>query len=183
MSFEEMCVGLNLMNLSIFLEGFRRSVELFDFLERQGAPEYREIAAKEGALNIYHFGCALRAINTVLSTHNLFGGKIDLDLSRRAGAQFRTDFRNNKNVRHAIAHAGEILESPEKVAKHPVFGAGFSGLVTSIVQNKTYSIAFEGKMFTINLDMATVSKLEAVMLMTQAAFSNTSAPNAPPAGN
>ena len=57
------CVYINYFNMSQFLERFRRSVKLFEFPERGGAPpsvgvfggefiQYRIIAARDGALNL-----------------------------------------------------------------------------------------------------------------------------------
>src|SRR4051812_12686370 len=71
------CIAVNRLNLSRFFEEFQRSVRLFELLERGGGPpsagvlggefiHYRIIAARDGALNIFHFGCALEAVRKQL---------------------------------------------------------------------------------------------------------------------
>ncbi len=68
---------MNRANLSRFLEEFEISVALFELLERGGGPpsrgvlgglfiNYRIIAARDGAMNIFHFGCSLETIKKQL---------------------------------------------------------------------------------------------------------------------
>ncbi len=60
------CIVLNRMNLFRFAQEFATSVALFEFLERGGQSpsagvlggefiKWRIIAARDGALNVYHF--------------------------------------------------------------------------------------------------------------------------------
>lgn len=67
------CLAANRLNLSRFYDGFVLAEQLFELLERGGGPptlgvlggtfiQFRTIAAKEGAMNIFHFGNTLLAI-------------------------------------------------------------------------------------------------------------------------
>src|SRR5215212_7552350 len=71
------CVSINRFNLRHFASEFQNSVALFELLERGGGPPstgvfggvfilYRIIAARDGALNVYHFKCCLEAIKKQL---------------------------------------------------------------------------------------------------------------------
>jgi hypothetical protein len=73
------CIVANRANLFRFEHDLARSTALFEFLERGGGPPsagvlggeftiWRMIAARDGALNIYHFGCSLDAIKKQLPT-------------------------------------------------------------------------------------------------------------------
>lgn len=67
------CLAANRSNLGSFCEAFSTAAQLFELLERGGGPpsagvlggpfiQFRIIAAKESAMNIFHFGNTLDAI-------------------------------------------------------------------------------------------------------------------------
>jgi hypothetical protein len=187
----EMCVYINYSNLHQFIQAFQTSVALFELLERGGGPpstgvfggvfiQYRIVAARDGALNIYHFGSSLAAIRTLIATHRReLADKFDPIKIRKASTQFRADFPHIDSVRHAIAHAGELNDTPSKLKtseqKTDHTGHGFSsgagGILVNALYERTYSIGFEGSVFTLQLDAASISKLEHIFGLVGEAFS------------
>jgi hypothetical protein len=72
------CIATNRTNLYRFYDNFRRAVELFRFLKPGGAASqlgsfyipFRIIAARDSALNIFHFGCTLDAKEAIFDVPN-----------------------------------------------------------------------------------------------------------------
>ncbi|MEQ1651901.1 MAG: hypothetical protein ABL897_05380 [Hyphomicrobium sp.] len=184
------CAVINRMNLSRFVIDFQTSVDLFELLERGGGPPtvgifggaftyYRMIAAKDGAMNIYHFGCSLEAIRHQLSACRSLQ-EIDRVAVRRACKLFRSTFPHAESVRHAIAHAGELNDTPAKITiqnqKNAFTGHGFSigsgGQLIGALYERTYSIVFEGEVFSVVMDTDTLAKLNVISGLVYGAFSS-----------
>jgi hypothetical protein len=163
---------------------FQNSVNLFELLERGGGPPsvgvfggvfslYRMIAARDGALNIYHFGRSLAAIRNQLGACRSITN-IDRKKVREAGKVFRLHFPHVDSVRHAIVHAGELYNTPakmenEELKRHTSFGAA-GGTLMSALSERTYSIGFEGEVFSVTLDNQTISILITIRNSVDSAF-------------
>lgn len=177
------------MNLRHFAEEFQRSVALFELLECGGGPPsvgvfggefiyYRIISARDGALNIYHFGCSLEAIKRQLPTCPSLAKKVNAITIRDALKQFEKYFPHCDNVRNAIAHAGELFNNPNSMKKHQQrtghAGHGFSvsegGLFTCALYERTYSVGIEGSVFSLTLDQVSLNKLLHIIQMIDTAF-------------
>lgn len=183
------CVSMNKFMLFRFIMEFQNSVNLFELLERGGGPPsvgvfggvfslYRMIAARDGALNIYHFGRSLAAIRNQLGACRSITN-IDRIKVREAGKVFRLHFPHVDSVRHAIAHAGELYSTPAKMENeklkqhthtsgHGFFAAG--GTLVSALSERTYSIGFEGEVFSVTLDNQTISILITIRNLVDSAF-------------
>jgi hypothetical protein len=81
----EDCVSRNVVNLYRFFAEFQLSVERFELLERGrdhrasvGGQfiKYRIIAARAGALNLYHFGCSLEAMEEQIPLSRTLQGRV-----------------------------------------------------------------------------------------------------------
>jgi hypothetical protein len=114
---------MNKANLTRFLDEFRMSVALFELLERGGGPpsvgvfggefmNYRMIAARDGALNIFHFGCSLEALKKQLARCPSLASRTNAVKLRNAIKQFGSYFPHADNVRNAVAHAGSFFLLP-----------------------------------------------------------------------
>ena len=198
------CIVGNRANLRRFLTDFQTSVALFELLERGGGPpstgvlggeffQYRIIAARDGALNIYHAKCSLEAIKKQLPQCPSLNPFVDPKDIRRALKIFNQFFPNCDNVRHAIAHAGEIFSSPRIMKKHeqrdarshPGFtfgtatikpGVGGGWFVHSL-WDRTYSVGIEGDIFSIAIDQTSIAKMEDVICLVDSAFAKLFASN------
>lgn len=183
------CIIANKFNLGRFLEQFQISVSLFELLERGGGDssvgvlggifiKYRIIAARDGGLNIYHFGCSLEAIKKQLPTCRTLSKKIDAIKVRNTVKQFAAYFPHCDNVRHAVAHAGEVFSSPESMRGHTQRsdhkGVGFESAAGSIfgeaLYERTYSVSNNGQIFSVMLDQASIDKLGHIISLMNDAF-------------
>jgi hypothetical protein len=183
------CVAANRMNLHRFLGEFTLAVQLFELLERGGGPpsvgvsggvfiQFRMIAAKEGALSIYHFGNSLGALRKQVvmcpRTRNL----TDTAKLKEAFGLFNKYFPHANNIRHAIAHAGEVWASPAKAREHRqkehYASAGIAsaagGFRIAVLYERTYSVGWEGKVFEVHMDVSTIQKLTEVSNLAASAF-------------
>jgi len=182
------CVLINRANLTHFLNEFQISVALFELLERGGNPsagvfggvfiQYRIIAARDGALNIFHFGCSLDAIKKQLPRSPSLVRQTDAIKLRNAVKQFNSFFPHADNVRHAVAHAGEMFRSPQRMKENEQKtdhkGVGFSsvagGFLIGALYERTYSVSNLGQIFSVTLDSGAVQKLAKVILLVDEAF-------------
>jgi hypothetical protein len=200
----EDCVILNRINLDRFLKDFQTSVELFALLEPGGGPpsdgvpgrvpggefhNYQIIAARDGALNIYHFGCCLAAIKKQVPASPVHAGKVDAIKLRAARRQFRADFPNIDSVRHGIAHAAELYKSPADMKRNRLRMSGFllspteSVFFPSRLAERTYSVGIDGTMFSVQLDQSSVAKLQHIRDLNDEAFRQPDVPAEPLAGD
>jgi hypothetical protein len=183
----KICVMKNVLCLQIFLEQFRKAVALFDLLERTAPPldvlkneyfAYRMIAARDGALSIFHFKCCLEAIKKQLPRSKSLLALVDSVKIREILKQFSVLFPHADNIRHAIAHAGETFKSPERMKQHgmkvPRYGPGFAvdegGYLLSALNGRTYSAGNHGEIFSVTLDQIAISNLGTVLSSVQEAF-------------
>jgi hypothetical protein len=176
-----------MIGLTLFLEQLKKAIALFELLERsdpiaRGLDNdlftYRMIAARDGALSIFHFKCSLEAIKKQLPRCPSIAAKVDAVKIREALKQLSAFFPHTDNVRNAIAHAGERFSSPERIKEHsmklPRYGPGFAidegGHLLSALHERTYSVGNLGEVFSLTLDQTAVSNLQQVISSVQQAF-------------
>ena len=181
------CILKNILGLSIFLEDFKKAVALFELLERSDFPvgvsenelfTYRMIAGRDGALSVFHFKYSLDAIKKQRPHCRSIAAKVDAIKIRDVVKQFSAFFPHTDNVRHGIAHAGEVFSSPEKMKvssmKVARYGQGFAidegGYLLSALHERTYSVGNLGEIFSVRLDQTAISNLQAVISSVQQAF-------------
>jgi hypothetical protein len=183
------CIVANWAQVAVFLRDFQTACALFELLERGGNPQngvlggvfvkYRIIAAREAALNVYHFGCTIDSIRDLLAKTTVLKARfIDPKLVRIAHKAFRAQFPNVTNIRHAIAHAGEFFDSVDRMKSHERksniefhgSGAGGGGFFKEALFERTYSIGFEGAILSISIDDDSVASLTTIRSTIDSAF-------------
>jgi hypothetical protein len=183
------CISFARMNLRRFAESFQLSVSLFEFLERGGGPpsvgvfggifiQYRIIAARDGALNLSHFRCSLDALIKLIPNCPSVAKCANLDLIKFARETFDEYFPDTDTIRNAIAHAGEIHNTPIKLktsvtmktrkTRGAAFGAG--GIPMHSLFERTYSLGRSGKLFSVDVNSVSVSRLTEIILLVDRAF-------------
>jgi hypothetical protein len=188
------CIGLNRHNLVVFYEAFQASIALFDLLEWAGqAPgatalpldfiRYRRIAARDAALNLYHFKYSLRAIKKNLPKSVALSARIDAVAIRNALKYFNSNFPNIDQVRHAVAHAGELFSNVAKMRQNEsnstITGHGFTHQgrwFSEAMSGRIYTVGIEGKAFFVVADQSTLLKLGSIISMVDLAFQDALAP-------
>jgi hypothetical protein len=104
------------------LEERERCSDTTSLADRQFWPSILRMAFRDGAMAIYHFSKVLetlgKAIRNVPSLHKM----IDYAIIKAAGAKFRTQFPDPTGVRDAIAHAGQLYDTPETAGQNTFTG-------------------------------------------------------------
>jgi hypothetical protein len=77
----------------------------------------RMMAARDGAMTIFHIGKALQAINANLKLCPTLAGQVDSKILRAACKKFSTAFPKNEALRTAVAHVAEFTQSPQQFQK------------------------------------------------------------------
>jgi hypothetical protein len=176
------CIGMNRANLSTFADNFQRSVSLFELLERGGGPPstgvfggvfifYRIIAARDGALNLFHFRCSLEAFRRQTEAIRRNIGIPDRDDIRTLLVELDRKLPHIDVIRNAIAHAGELHDTPKKISsaiqkkRRVAHGieTGVGGIFKEGLFEKTYSIGKNGKIFSLEITKETASILTEVV--------------------
>jgi hypothetical protein len=74
---------------------------------------WQSIAARDGALSIYHFGSTIEAIRHSLPSCPALNALVDHTVLRTAHAQFRKEFPRIEAVRHVVAHVADFTKTAE----------------------------------------------------------------------
>jgi hypothetical protein len=83
---------------------------------------WRLIAARDGAMSIYHFAKAMDGANTWAFRSQSFAAKIDKGRLCDAFKLLRTYFAKFEAVRHAVAHAADVTKNPKWLSEHTLKG-------------------------------------------------------------
>ncbi|MCL6729322.1 hypothetical protein [Sphingomonas hankyongi] len=76
------------------------------------------IAARDGAMQLYHFGQALKAINGLLARDLSIAKHVKTKLLRDAQTRFDTAFPHWHEVRQGAAHLADFSKTPDRVSGH-----------------------------------------------------------------
>jgi len=80
------------------------------------------IAARDGAMSIYHFAKAMDGANTWAFRSKCFAAKIDKSGLSDAFKLLRTHFPKFEAVRNAVAHAADVTKNPKWLSEHILMG-------------------------------------------------------------
>ncbi|RVG68165.1 hypothetical protein [Sinorhizobium meliloti] len=167
-----------LYKLHTYAEDFLSGLLLFDnvgTLAERAGPEYERIvskwlfiAARDGAMTIFHYGKVLHLIRSSMGKCPAFRSRVDVDALRQCARDFDAAFPLYIQIRNAIAHAGEMLQL-EKQKQHSISGAidipGFiKGFLNEATLNanivgRDFGYTFEGAYITYSVSHENYSKL------------------------
>lgn len=185
------CVQANRMGISRFIENLCYSFELFELLERGGNPQngvfggvyinYRIIAAKEAAMCLFHLHHTLEALASQIKLCPETAHTVDVLKIKEARKNFSNAFPNVENMRHAVAHAGELFKSPQAAKRHEQkidytapngsFSSKGNGVLLSMLEDRTYSVGWEGRVFEVRVTTETLQAVQRVAALVNDAFS------------
>jgi hypothetical protein len=146
---------------------------------------WRLLAARDGALAIYHFGQALIAIASNLRTCPTLCACVDHSAIRLARHSFVATFPNYSAVRHAVSHIADFSTTLAEREKHSIKGPwkGNFGRVGIELKDEgalhrfednlydiTYCITFEGAVHQIEISNITLDVLSKIKNNTYTAF-------------
>jgi hypothetical protein len=145
------------------------------------------MAARDGALTIYHFGRAIEGLRNSLGFCPALSSQVDSRKIKNAQKIFESRFPDNIEIRNAVAHVADFSQTTEKKTSHAVKGPfktkWFSSEdplgVTWLPGNMnghTYAVTFMGKPYTYDLSFESASKLRDVKVQIFSAFDPATTP-------
>jgi len=169
-----------LTNLESYSKDFAFALQLFDYCQAECNKIYTNpnhpsepkvfdshkftswqfIAARDGAMSIYHFGKTYEDIRkTIKENLNMFSYIDDRKL-KESGKLFRELFPNFEAVRHAVAHAGDLDDERHAASIPERF------VQKLIIKNKLYrrefSNTFEGEIQSYSISKESLNGLNRV---------------------
>ena len=187
----------NLSSMSKYVMYFEYAVRLFFYtsayytvpqLSLSVTPadlsQWRLIAARDGAMSINHFAEAFDGVNfcTAPAQSQFLSDQIDRVERRKASVILRDKFPKFKAIRNAIAHAAELLKTPQSEEAHIVHGPlSIPGIIEADVTSKvfiqdsfrgnTYFTTFDGEVQQYDIDYTSLQALQQALEHCYASFS------------
>lgn len=176
---------LSAVTLFEFCHARRRRIEAGEqlgldyFLEQLS--QWRFIAARDGAMSIWHSWHSIEGVRRALPTCPALLAAVDTEKVRNACKLFRTSFPHFEAVRHAVAHTAELIKNEKSFALNSFSGSYLGAGITiedgaknvmlqNSLQGDEYTATFEGKIVTYRLNQDSVLKLAAVRNLFYEAF-------------
>jgi hypothetical protein len=177
-----------LRDLAHFVEQFASALDLYDYSRSltfgaRGAHSWMFIAGRDGAMAIYHFGMAMKGIRTSLGKQcPTLLDLADRTKLRSAKKSLKDMVPNFEDVRHAVAHAGEVMNDrdtsdrhsisiPERLVKKLIYRNCFDS-------NGKFRNTYNGKLQEYELSSQTLAELNRILQEFYSAFSAIKPPEA-----
>lgn len=150
---------------------------------------WQMIAAREGAMAIYHFGHALIAIAAGLNTCPTLMTFVDHAAFRLARKRFEAAYPKYDAIRHVVSHVAEFSKTITERQKHSIKGV-FKALFGRVgiemtdpaashqfsdnLYDRTYCVTYEGKVHSYEISEKTLNSLIDVRKQVYSAFEDNS---------
>jgi hypothetical protein len=198
---EQMPAFLHIVTLLAELAGYERRLlsavylyehsrqaewEITDFPTREHASwtthHWTMMAARDGALTIYHFGSTIDGIKRSLPSCPALNGQVDRQKLRNTSKLLNAKFPGYIAIRNVVSHYGDFSKTMAAQTSHAVKGpfmaggfgseeqAGVTYLAGNINEDR-YTVTFDGKAFTYRLNRSAVVALSEVRELAYSAFS------------
>lgn len=134
--------------------------------------EWMSMAARDGAMSIYHFGNTLAAVWQVAKSVPVLATNIDFDTIRLANREFREAFPRYEAIRHTVSHAADFQRSGKEYRKHArsgplttknVSATADISLSGSLLQ-RTFVVDYEGASYAYEITHETAAKVRRARL-------------------
>ncbi len=178
----------HILELAGHVEDFEAAIELYDFSteaagftgvnKRFDTPEelrkrnrmrhWRIIAAKDGALTLYHFGETVDAIRGGMRNCPVLRSLVDTKKLKEADKQFESDFPNYVKLRHAVAHQTVVAKAPFAAIPDGIGRIVFTG---SLFDRRFVSV-WNGNRVEYELSKKSLASLSKVRDLVFAAFTD-----------
>ena len=167
-----------LEDLDRYVRQFEAALNLFDISREQRRSEalgvqsghWMFIAARDGAMTIYHFANTLQYIRSLLRSCPTIKALVNAPSLRKTTELFQTQFPHVKTMRHALAHSAELSRSPKHFKKNS-FKGDYEGFGVSIkhssvmmkdnLQDRNYVNTFNGEIVSYEVSSTTLNHLNA----------------------
>jgi len=158
----------------------------FPVYESQGFTRraWQLMAAREGALTIYHFGQALAAVAPAVRQCSSIADRVDYAALRLARKSFKAAFPSHDAVRHVVGHAVDFTATVEERNRHSVMPPWEHAFNSHTMQyagtrpifklgdlsDRAYLVTYEGDVHFYELKAETLERLSAIRERTYSAF-------------
>ncbi|WP_143435244.1 hypothetical protein [Henriciella aquimarina] len=179
-----------------YTKNFYADVGLFEeclFAARKATRENRDllsrypfVAARDGAMTIYHFAKALDNANGAAFRVPTIARLVDKNLLKDARKLLEDTFPLHVALRHAVAHAAELASNPEKEKDRALSGP-YEGLGIKIeheqatatieegLSNRTFFTTHQGQILSYDITKSSADALVEATRTFMSAFSRVSA--------
>jgi hypothetical protein len=160
----------NLVQISRLVDDFGAAVALLDYVEKSAADVdavnpgankpievvrivhvlklWEDMAGRDAAMTVFHFGKALAAIRAGLSDLPSIKGDVEHTRLRAAAKRLRRDFPNFEKTRNGIGHRAELTASVASLREHSANGE----LIIGRLEKRAYTITSDGSHRTLIVD-------------------------------
>jgi hypothetical protein len=109
-----------------YADDFSSALSLFNFcalFHRQFTGEWSFVAARDGAMTIYHIGKTMELCRSALKRTPTISELADDEAIAAAGKSYRQAFPTFEKMRHAIAHSSELFRDVKNSKKNTFSGS------------------------------------------------------------
>jgi hypothetical protein len=126
------------------------------------------VAARDGAMSIYHFARTMQGIRASLNGCPTFKGKVDHEKLRSVSKSFRQTFPSFEGIRHGIAHSAELVESIDRFERNAFTGAAPEWMfqqayerlmLTGALYGHNFTLTWEGRLLSYEIHVRTLENL------------------------
>jgi len=151
--------------------------EISDFAKLENSlwtiSAWQMMAARDGALTIYHFSSAIEGLKNSLRFCPTLNTKVNNRAIREAGRLFNGFFPDSKLIRDAVAHVADLSKTQESKLLNAVKGAFRKGRFSSNdaegttwlrgnMNERSFAVTIRGKAYTYNLNHENAARLSDV---------------------
>jgi hypothetical protein len=172
--------GLDALNA--YVQDFAAALALFDFATATpNVPQqWALIAARDGALTVYHFYDAFDGIRKTARAGSTLERLVDWSQFKAVERLYRACFPEYVNLRDSIGHAGDKMATPELFSEHSYTGGADSSMIkaghianltmTNCLSGRTFTNTWESKILSYEVSEKTLGKLTEARDLAWSAF-------------
>lgn len=142
---------------------------------------WKQMAARDGALAIYHFGNTMEAIKRSLPNCAAVNRTVNHQLLSRARARFRKAFPRYEAIRHVVGHVADFAATPAERERHShkggahtvgnvSFDAGTRRQFLGNLYNRSYVVSFKGQVHHYEITRRSALEFSMTKLMIYSAI-------------
>jgi hypothetical protein len=179
-------IEANLMRMNDYVKNFHAAIDLFESCAQQiksciDAKKYdtldkwtswQFIAARDGAMTIYHFGKAMSGTKSSLRLSPTLKSSVNSAKLKSAGRLFTDYFPEQESVRNAVAHSGELANTTESLTTNAFDGSYKSDfldianasdfMIQDSLQGRLFTTSYRGKIITYEIGYLNLIRLNGV---------------------
>lgn len=185
-----------LAELNLYEREFLQAVYLYDYCQT-AAQEIEDfatlesslwtitgwqmMAARDGALTIYHFGRTAEGLKSSLSRCPSLNSQVDHQILRNSRNRFDAAFPDNIEIRASVAHVADFSQSLDKKMKHAIKGVFNKGRFLSKnpdgttwlpgnMNERSYTVTINGRVCSYDLSHENAARLREIKKQIYSAF-------------